>query len=293
MMFDVVMSFVLLMLLVIFMHGEVIGSAPRNLEDEIREQVEYSYRNHTVLSRLDNGISAIVLSYNHIQNIERISKELQTEHGISEIIVAEDGSRDGSYEKWIQVLRTNIDKIVQTNNVHEIRAYNNAAKHANGSILCFLQDDDIPSDQGWARQVIALMNNFRHERLGLISGLATEICQYEIGEQQVEHPPSMKNFKKTQPIPYIYKDQFPFMFTTEAWLSPLCIRSDIFREDLSPGFDESLAKSGEPGIGLDIHLSLRAAILGFTIGVHGAKFQRGIGGHGSVSDTKKATITSL
>lgn len=76
------------------------------------------------------------------------------------------------------------------------------------------------------------------------------------------------------------------MFVTEAWLSPMCVRTDVWRE--LGGYDESLTLPGEPGIGLDIHFSLRAGVSGYTIGVHGAPFERGIGGHGSVSDAAKA-----
>ena len=77
-------------------------------------------------------------------------------------------------------------------------------------------------------------------------------------------------------------------FATEAWLAPLCVRADVWH-DLG-GFDESLALSGEPGIGLDIHLSLRAGVLGYAVGVFGALFERGVGGHGTVSSPEKTKL---
>ena len=97
----------------------------------------------------------------------------------------------------------------------------------------------------------------------------------------------MKNLRITRRIPYLY-DGTPFAFATEAWLAPLCVRADVWH-DLG-GFDESLALPGEPGIGLDIHLSLRAGVLGYAIGVFGALFERGVGGHGTVSSPEKTKL---
>ena len=134
---------------------------------------------------------------------------------------------------------------------------------------------------------MALMDSFRKQRLAVVSGLATEVCQSEWGETQVEHPKQMKNLRVTRRIPYLH-DGVPFAFATEAWLAPLCIRADVWH-DLG-GFDESLALRGEPGIGLDIHLSLRAGVLGYSVGVFGALFERGVGGHGTVSSPEKTKL---
>ncbi|KAJ8609829.1 hypothetical protein CTAYLR_008135 [Chrysophaeum taylorii] len=246
------------------------------------------YRNTTALPKLAgpaDSVAAVVLSYNHATNVAAIARHLRSEAGVGEIVVAEDGSEDGSKTEWARHAPT--ATVLHSKNLHEIRAYNNGARNAEAGVVCFLQDDDIPNDPGWAREVLALFDAFRHERLALLSGLASEVCQVELGEQQVEHPSAMKNFKKTHPIPYLHGN-IPFMFVTEAWLSPLCVRTDVFRE--LGGFDETLANAGEPGIGLDIHLSLRAGVLGYTIGVHGAEFDRGVGGHGTVSDPQKAAL---
>lgn len=245
------------------------------------------YKNTTVLPKLvgeANSVAAVVLSYNHVANVERIADALLAEEGVGEIIVAEDGSSDGSKDAWTRVLGAR-GTVLHTSNLHEIRAYNNAASHARSGVVCFLQDDDIPNSVGWARHVLTLMETFRAQRLAVLSGLAAEVCQVEVGEQQVDHPPSMKNLRVTQKIPYVYRD-LPFMFVTEAWLSPMCVRTDVFRE--LNGFDESLSHAGEPGIGLDIHLSLRAGVRGYIAGVYGATFDRGVGGHGTVSDIAKA-----
>lgn len=250
--------------------------------------------------RLNPSLAVIVMSFNHVSNVERIANALRIEPSISTIVVAEDGSTDGSKEAWARALRAS-DRMVHSNDVHEIRAYNLGAKATNASVLCFLQDDDVPSSPGWAGEVVWLFERFRRQRLGVLSGLAAEVYQVELGEQQVDHPSAMNNLKKTQPIPWVATGgdylrvplplfkPVPFAFVTEAWLSPMCVRRDVW--DALGGFDETLTKPGEPGIGLDIHLSLRALQeLGVMSGVHGATFERGVGGHGTVTSPEKAAL---
>jgi len=243
------------------------------------------YRNATALSTVTT-IAAVVLSHNHETTVTRIAHALDGE--VDSVVIVEDGSTDNSYEAWREALRSHRNaRIIQTPDVHEIRAYNRGAQTAKADVFCFLQDDDVPNDAGWGRRVLSLFNTFHKQRLAVLSGLATEVCQSEWGEAQVEHPKQMKNPRVTRRIPYLH-DGVPFAFATEAWLAPLCVRADVWH-DLG-GFDESLALSGEPGIGLDIHLSLRAGVLGYAIGVFGALFERGVGGHGTVSSPEKTKL---
>lgn len=253
------------------------------------------YRNRTALSSMGEAakLTAIVLSHNHVKNVGAIARLLLEEPDVGQIVIAEDGSTDGSLAAWRAALRDGVDVVVETGDVHEIRAYNVAARRATQKVLCFLQDDDLPDDAGWAWEVVELLEHFRDARLAIVSGLATEVCQVELGEAPVDHPAAMKNSKETHPLPFEATlggfKTVPFMFATEGWLSPLCVRADAWRD--VGGFDETLAAPGEPGIGLDIHLSLRAAAAhGFTVGVHGAKFDRGVGGHGTVSDDAKTRL---
>lgn len=274
------------------------AGAAAGLEVEVSSRDFYANASALPSLGADAFVSAIVMSYNHKDNIEPIVRLLQAEPGVGEIVAAEDGSTDGSLAEWRRVLREGVDSVVVSENVHEIRAYNGGAAAARGGVYCFLQDDDLPDDAGWAQEVLALFEAFRGARLGVVSGLAAEVCQVELGEVQVDHPAAMKNAKVTRPLPFVAPDLAgaapgrgspPFAFATEAWLSPLCVRADAWAA--LGGFDETLSAPGEPGIGLDIHLSLRAAAdFGFTVGAHGAKFTRGVGGHGTVSDPAKAAL---
>ena len=265
------------------------AAAARRRAKRVREERAAAardfYRNATALSPVKT-VAAIILSHNHEGTVKRIADALRGE--VHSIVIVEDGSTDNSYEAWRAALQEHKNAvIIQTPDVHEIRAYNRGAKAANADVYCFLQDDDVPNDQGWGRRVLSLMDSFRKQRLAVLSGLATEVCQSEWGEAQVEHPKAMKNPRVTRRIPYAYRG-VPFAFATEAWLAPLCVRADVWA-DLG-SFDESLALSGEPGIGLDIHLSLRAGVLGYAVGVFGALFERGVGGHGTVSSPEKTQL---
>merc|ERR1712091_395164 len=127
------------------------------------------YRNATTLKPVKT-VAAVVLSHNHATTVTRIAHALDGE--VDAIVVVEDGSTDNSYEAWREALRSHENaRIIQTPDVHEIRAYNRGAQTAKADVFCFLQDDDVPSDRGWSRRVLTLMNTFRKQRLAVLSGL--------------------------------------------------------------------------------------------------------------------------
>ena len=161
------------------------------------------YRNATTLGPVKT-VAAIVLSHNHEGTVTRIADALRGE--VDAIVIVEDGSTDNSYEVWREALRSHANaRIIQTPDVHEIRAYNRGAQAAKADVYCFLQDDDVPNDRGWGKRVMSLMDSFRKQRLAVLSGLGTEVCQSEWGEVQVEHPKAMKNPRVTRRIPYAHR----------------------------------------------------------------------------------------
>ena len=185
----------------------VAAAARRSRAKHVREEraadAREFYRNATKLSSIKT-VAAVVLSHNHEATVTRIADALREE--VDFIVIVEDGSTDGSYEAWREALRSHANaKIIRTPDVHEIRAYNRGAAVANADVYCFLQDDDIPNDRGWGRRVLSLYDSFRKQRLAVLSGLATEVCQSEWGEAQVEHPKAMKNPRVTRRIPYAYR----------------------------------------------------------------------------------------
>eukprot|EP00854_Cymbomonas_tetramitiformis_P010846 gene10846-12831_t len=75
----------------------------------------------------------------------RLVERLATAKGNNEVLVNNDGGTD--HALWSQTLAKssfNHYYLVTSGNIHEIRGYNRLAKLAQGEILVFLQDDDLP-----------------------------------------------------------------------------------------------------------------------------------------------------
>ena len=65
-------------------------------------------------------LAFIVHSFNRIANIEQLIGGLRG-LGEHELIVCEDGSLDGSHEKWMSYLDRPNDFLIHSNDLHEIR----------------------------------------------------------------------------------------------------------------------------------------------------------------------------
>src|SRR5215208_7392608 len=88
-------------------------------------------------------------SFNRIANIEQLVGGLRG-LGEHELIVCEDGSLDGSREKWIAYLDRPNDFLIHSNDLHEIRILDRAIRFARSDIVCLVQDDDlITREPGW------------------------------------------------------------------------------------------------------------------------------------------------
>jgi glycosyltransferase involved in cell wall biosynthesis len=94
-------------------------------------------------------LAFIVHSFNRISNIEQLVGGLRG-LGEHELIVCEDGSLDGSHEKWMSYLDRPNDFLIHSNDLHEIRILDRAIRFARSDIVCLVQDDDlIPRDTDW------------------------------------------------------------------------------------------------------------------------------------------------
>ena len=190
---------------------------------------------------------------------------------------------------------------LKTPNLHEIRAYNLGAKLSKqlasrhgaepAEVLCFLQDDDVPMYPGALADFLsgaeAALIKFSPQRLAMVSGRAANLCNAALGALPIDRPVELLERRTggTHPIPFAQPSGEPFMFVTEAWLAPLCVRRDAF-ERLG-GFDETFSRVGEPGVGVDINLALRALRLNLTVGLMESRLVQGAGGHGTVSSEGK------
>ena len=66
-------------------------------------------------------LAFIVHSFNRISNLEQIFRGLRWA-GPHELIVCDDGSVDGSHQRWLELLSRPNDFLIHSNDLHEIRA---------------------------------------------------------------------------------------------------------------------------------------------------------------------------
>src|SRR5918997_643556 len=113
-------------------------------------------------------LAFIVHSFNRISNIEQLVGGLRG-LGEHELIVCEDGSLDGSHEKWMSYLDRPNDFLIHSNDLHEIRILDRAIRFARSDIVCLVQDDDlIPRETDWLE---AALGHFAyHPGLAILGG---------------------------------------------------------------------------------------------------------------------------
>lgn len=250
-------------------------------------------------------VTAIIQSYNHKENIESIATALKKNVMIEEIIVCEDGSKDDSLYEWMGQLRNLTDFVVISNNLHETRCYNRAMRMSSSQYFILLQDDDIPpvatsntkdadgellpQQSDWVSEAVQLFD--ADPDLGVLSGFIGQLWSkgkgYEFGEQQSDHGGMRKG--DTRRIPFLSRATMaPFMYVECAWAAPLFVRAKAVHR--MGGLDINLFKKRQPGVWQDCVLSYEAWKVGWRVGVYEAKFERGVGGHGSTKSKKSAKM---
>jgi hypothetical protein len=113
-------------------------------------------------------LAFIVQSFNRMSNIEQLVGGLRR-MGQQEMIVCEDGSLDGSREKWISYLDRPNDFLIHSNDLHEIRILDRAIRFSRAEIICLVQDDDlIPRQSDWLE--LALVQFSTYPQLAILGG---------------------------------------------------------------------------------------------------------------------------
>ena len=109
-------------------------------------------------------LAFIVHSFNRISNLEQIFRGLRS-LGPHELIVCDDGSVDGSHQRWLELLNRPNDFLIHSNDLHEIRATDRAIRYARSEIVCLVQDDDlIPAEASWLDAVLSRVRRRSHAR---------------------------------------------------------------------------------------------------------------------------------
>lgn len=237
------------------------------------------------------SLSILLQSFNHRRNISSIVKRLRLTLA-EEIIICEDGSVDGSENEWRKYLTRPNDFLIQSNDLHEIRAYNRAANFAAGEFICVMQDDDIPpNDPSWASDAVALFR--KHPRLAVVGCWHGWAVDYDDTEYPVMARFGAPPFPDT-PFPEIpfWDDGIgkPYMFVESVGIGPMFFRRSVFRE--LGEFDLRFSGVGEAGIWLDYDFCIRAWLAGYQVGVYSSgEFERNVGGQGTMiysSDSRSA-----
>jgi glycosyltransferase involved in cell wall biosynthesis len=205
-------------------------------------------------------LAFIVHSFNRATNIDSLAKGLRR-LGDHELIVCEDGSLDGSHEKWMSYLKRPNDFLLHSNDVHEIRILDRAIRFARAEIICLVQDDDrIPRGTGWLKRALGRFK--AHPQLAIIGGFM--------------------GFRSFHPKPQKAKriwGQVPFQFVQHVNIGPYFIRKQHY--EALGGWDHSFSQAGEPGICFDNELCLRAWLKGYQVGYSFVPF-KGPPGHYSL-----------
>ena len=201
-------------------------------------------------------LALILHSFNRRANIDQLIEGIRN-LGEHELIVCEDGSLDGSLEKWISLLDRPNDFLIRSNDLHEIRILDRAIRFARSVIVCLIQDDDrIPRETAWLDN--ALEQFARHSRLAILGGFQA----YEAFDPD---PAKAKRIWGGS----------QFRFVHHVNVGPYFIRKSAY-EHLG-GWDYSFSAAGEPGIGFDNELCLRAWLGGYQVGYSFVPFKGPVG----------------
>lgn len=190
-------------------------------------------------------LSFIVHSFNRISNIDQIADGLRAS-GSHELIVCDDGSVDGSRERWLQHLDRPNDFLIQSNDLHEIRVTDRAIGWARGEIACLIQDDDvIPDEPTWVES--ALSHFAADPSLAILGGF--------MGFQSFDPDPDVA-------LPFWGPDEFRYVHHVN--IGPYFVRRRIY--EALGGWDYAFSAPGDPGICFESEFCLRAWIEGYRVG---------------------------
>jgi hypothetical protein len=213
-------------------------------------------------------VSALVQSFQNGDNAAQMGAGLHAAPGL-EVIVNDDSGAD--HEKWRAALRGPNDYLISSPNLHEVRAYNRMARFASGEFLLLLQGDFcLPASAAWLEEGLRLFAEF--PRLGMLGGnFGFDAVPYKDVAINISYgaPPC-------KPIPLQTASGAPLRFVAGVNVGPLLLRRETFLQ--LGGFDEAFSCVGEPGIHLDMDLSLALWRHGWQVAVWYSAVSNGVGG---------------
>lgn len=217
-------------------------------------------------------ISCIIHSFNEGKKIDQIYNGLKN-LDINEIVVCEDGSSDSSKEKWEKYSqKDNRIKIIYSNDIHELRCFDNAIRNSSSDICCLLQGDDIiPTDEGkWFKQGKELLEAIRD--LVVLSGYSS-INIHKI----VSNKRFIREDHLATNIPDVIDltiNDIPFAYIMGATVGPYFVRKNSY---IDLGGFEIIHKIGKPSIFHDMLFSLKVWDNNYKVGMYSANVDKPCG----------------
>lgn len=218
------------------------------IDPELVERVKADkarWQSSPIQYRDRSRIGFVVHSFNRVANIDQLHAGLRRIDN-QELIVCDDGSADGSREKWASHLDRPNDFLILSNDLHEIRILDRAIRFASADVVCLVQDDDaIPEETDWLESALRQFDTYPN--LAIVGGFM--------------------GFRSFDPDPAKAKriwEEAPFQFVHHVNIGPYFIRKEHYVA--LGGWDCSFSRVGEPGICFDNELCLRAWINGYQVG---------------------------
>jgi glycosyltransferase involved in cell wall biosynthesis len=213
-------------------------------------------------------VTAIVQLFNKRQNIEAIVAGLLSP-SIEEIIVIDDGSRDGALEILPRLLTGKNHFIIRSNDLFEIRTYSRTLDFARGEIVALLQDDDIPpADGAWVSEALELFE--RHPKLVVLGGrdgLELKLAGKSAADGESSNPITYRAINQRDGL----RVDLPFTFAEVINRAPMLVRRQTIQQ--LGGIDNAFA----PFQCDDVDLCLRTWKAGFEVGLYATGFVRDVG----------------
>ena len=271
-------------------------SLPKYRHRQYRSRSARSPSNRTMAAHVGTAtpaITFIVQYYRHPHQLGLICERLRSP--LVEVIVHADSDSDADEAAFSSATEMCGALILRSRNVHEIRGYNLAARHARGELLAFSQDDRIPPPGGeWIRRVLAIYSLGAFAGLGAL-GLHRGGVQLWLKPTEEGPRPKMvgscgdaADDVSGHKWDALLSERMstPIRFVSFMNIGPIVMRRRAFEE--LGGFNMSYSLPGQAGIGFDHELVSRLWQVGWQAAVvcpsRATVFRNGCGGKSSAAN---------